>query len=225
MGKLVPWSFSSLEAFKTCPRQWAEVKFYKHVEETKHEATLWGTKCHEALEYRVRDKAPLTGEFAQYESLAAVVEAIPGRVLTEYQMAVNRSFQPCEWNDPEVWCRGIADVLVVNDAKGTAAVLDWKTGKKKPELRQLKLFALLVFAHFPEVTHCRTAFIWLKTGERTMDAFTRDQQAEYWQDFLPDVKAFEQATTNEKFIPKPSGLCNGWCPVTGCDFWKPKRRK
>lgn len=98
------------------------------------------------------------------------------------------------------------------------------TGKRKLNSRQLKLFALLVFIHYPEVMQVKTDFIWLATNEIDSEKYSRDQEAELWQEFLPDLAAFNRAFKEETFPPKKSGLCAGWCPVTSCENWRPKRR-
>ncbi len=97
------------------------------------------------------------------------------------------------------------------------------TGKRKPDSRQLKLFALLIFAHFPEIVQCKTDFIWLKTNEIDSAVYTREQEGELWKEFLPLLTQYKVAFKTGVFPPKRSGLCNGWCPVTGCENWRPKR--
>lgn len=99
------------------------------------------------------------------------------------------------------------------------------TGKRKPNSRQLKLFALLVFMHHPQINTVKTEFVWLKTGERDAETYTRDQEAELWQEFVPSLARFKAAFKAEVFPPRTSGLCNGWCPVTQCPHWKPKKLK
>ena len=104
-----------------------------------------------------------------------------------------------------------------------AYALDWKTGKRKPDSQQLRLFALLVFAHYPHVQECKTEFVWLKTGERDDAVYRREQEAEMWQPFLPSLARYNAAFKQEMWAPRKSGLCRGWCPVTSCEFWSPKK--
>ena len=55
------WSYSSLKKFKTCPKQYAEVKVFRNFKEPPFtEATLYGTNFHEAAERFVRDGEPLS---------------------------------------------------------------------------------------------------------------------------------------------------------------------
>jgi hypothetical protein len=40
---------------------------------------------------------------------------------------------------------------------------------------------------------------------------------------LEPVAQIEHAFETDHWPKNPSGLCNGWCGVLDCDFWKPKR--
>lgn len=216
------WSFSSLEGFKTCPRQFEHVKLKKLVPESKNEATLWGTRVHEALEQRLRDGIPLPPSMKDLEVFAVKFLNRPGTLYVEKKLAVNRQYEPVDWNAPDVWCKGIVDVAIIDGTK--AVVVDHKTGRIKPQLRQLKLFALLTFAHFPEVQTCKTMFAWIKFNESTKAEYKREDLKDLWGEFLFDVSLFEEAILTDTFNPRPSGLCNGWCPVKTCEFWREKRK-
>jgi hypothetical protein len=51
-----PWSYSSLKKFKTCPKQFAEVKVFRNFKEPEFtEATLYGKEFHTAAEKYIRD--------------------------------------------------------------------------------------------------------------------------------------------------------------------------
>ena len=66
-------------------------------------------------------------------------------------MGLKKDFTPCKFNDPEVWARGIVDLLVINGDK--ARIIDYKTSKSSQyaDTKQLELLALLTFKHFPEI--------------------------------------------------------------------------
>lgn len=214
------WSFSSLNAFETCPKQYYHYKVAKDTPEPPGEAAMWGTRFHTAAENYIKT-GELEPEFMQYKDYFDSVIS-RGRdagctMLPEQKMALNRDMQPCDWFASDVWVRGIIDVLILTD-RGTAFAEDWKTGKKKPGSEQLKLFALLVFAHYPEVELCVTTYRWVQDKTGTTDVFHRNQAAEMWQTFLPKLKVFAHAFKTENFPPKPSGLCKRYCAVTSCDY-------
>ena len=114
-----------------------------------------------------------------------------------------------------------AGVAVLTFGAGVAVFTE--TGKRKPNSKQLKLFALLVFIHHPEIDTVKILFMWIKTGESDHETYTRDHEAELWQEFVGDLARYNAAFKQDMWIPRKSGLCRGWCPVTGCEFWEPKK--
>jgi hypothetical protein len=215
---LPAWTFSQLEKFETCPKQFYHVRVAKDVIEPQTEATLWGSKVHTAMEDRIRDGTPLPEGMEQWEGFAKQICAMPGEKLAEEKMALDKSFQPAEWDN--AWTRGIADMLIVHGNK--AATLDYKTGKRKLT-HQLMLYAAYTFAYYPEVETVTTGFVWLRDKKIDRETFTRADIPTIWGTFLPKVRKLEIAYEKDKWIARPSGLCNGWCPVKSCEFYKDKR--
>ena len=78
---------------------------------------------------------------------------------------------------------------------------------------KLKLFAALAFAMYPWVQRVVTGFIWLKVEKFDKEVFTRDQLPEIWNEFMPRLSRVATAYDQDKWLPKPSGLCKNWCPV------------
>lgn len=211
------WTFSSLEKFETCPKQYYHTRVKRDVIEGPTEATKWGERVHTALENRVTLGEPLPEGMEHWEGLAAKLEALPGDKIAEMKMAVNDSFEACDWKS--AWSRGIADLVVVHEHK--AIVLDYKTGKRKPT-EQLALYAGYTFAHFPDLEEVQTGFVWLKDKKIDKQTFTRVELPMVWQEFLPRVSRLESAYERDSWSPRPSGLCKGWCPVKSCEFYKDK---
>ena len=162
------WTYSRLSAFETCAKQFYHTKVLKDVVEGETEATIWGTKVHTAFENAIQDGAPLPEGMTHWQSIADKFARLPGEKLVEYKFAVDRNFQPTDWNS--AWSRGIADLVVRH--KNRVLVADWKTGKKKPT-EQLDLYAGYIKAMWPETESIQTAFVWLK--EKKMTKKTRVQ--------------------------------------------------
>jgi hypothetical protein len=77
-------------------------------------------------------------------------------------MALTIDLNPCGWKDKEVWVRGIADLLIIDDDNLTAWVVDYKTGNNKyPDREQLKLMAMMVFKHFPHIRKVNAALLFV----------------------------------------------------------------
>lgn len=207
-----PWSYSHLEKFETCPRQFFEVKVAKNVVEPPTEATIWGKSVHDAFERRVRDGTPLPDGMDRWEPLAASILRLPGVKHTEIKLAIDRAFQPTEWDT--AWSRGIADLLVLSGRY--AAVLDYKTGKPKPS-EQLALYAAYVLALYPKVESVSTGFVWLRDEKIVKETFTRSSISATWQELLPRVSKLEAAFKRQAWPARPSGLCRRHCPVRSCE--------
>jgi hypothetical protein len=212
------WSYSALTAFETCPRRFQLTRVTKQVREPQTQATVWGNKVHKALEDFARSGKPLSPDMKKYERYVKKIQSYEGKRVVEERVALDRSFRPTTWMAKDVWVRGIIDIGVVGSEK--AYLLDWKTGKRRPDSNQLKLFAALAFAMYPWVDKVVTGFIWLKSGEFDKEVFTRKQLPEIWSEFLPRLSRVAIAYDQDKWTPKPSGLCKNWCPVGRklCEF-------
>ena len=238
--KPLPWSHSALGDFLNCPKQYFHKRVAKDVQDVQGEAALWGDQVHQFFEASILAVRGQQAEadaiwstlklqgmdpevsFKVYLPYLEAVLAIPhDEILPERQYAIGKDLKPCDWFSPDVWCRGIIDVLLLKGDRAYA--LDWKTGKRKAGSKQLKLFALMVFLHHPEINSVKTGFVWLKEGASDYETYTRDQEAELWQEFVGDLARYNAAFKSDMWIPRKSGLCKGWCPVVGCEFWEPKR--
>lgn len=219
----LPWSFSALSDFLNCPKAYYRKRIAKDVIEAPNEAGAWGDYVHKELDKYLKSEGSyeLPSNVAHYKQHADQFVGMPGSVLSECRYAINRSLHPCDFFDSGVWCRGIIDVLVLDPPYALAT--DHKTGKRKLDSNQLKLCALLVFAHHPEIETCLTRFDWLKEGVQDREVYHRKDETEMWATFVPSLTQYVQAFKDETFNPRPSGLCYGWCPVTDCEYWKPKR--
>jgi hypothetical protein len=210
---LPAWTFSQLEKFETCPKQFYHVRVAKDIVEPQTEATLWGSRVHTAMEDRIRDGTPLPEGMEQWEGFAKQICAMPGEKLAEEKMALDKSFQPADWDN--AWTRGIADMLIVHGNK--AATLDYKTGKRKLT-HQLMLYAAYTFAYYPEVETVTTGFVWLRDKKIDRETFTRADIPTIWGTFLPKVRKLEIAYEKDKWMARPSGLCRNYCSVKSCEF-------
>lgn len=219
-ANMPPWSYSGLTSFETCPKRYYHIKVAKDIKDSAGEAALWGQVVHKHLENRVRSGVPLPITVAGYEGLAAKIANLPGEKLVEQQLAVTAGLAPTTWEDPNAWCRGIIDVGVITYGGRQALLLDWKTGKRKPDNDQLMLFAGLAFSHYSALNAVQTGFVWLKDKKVDKQAFTREDVPRIWQHFLPRVERMKLAYTKANFPPKPSGLCKKYCPVSRhqCEF-------
>jgi len=57
----------------------------------------------------------------------------------------------------------------------------------------------------------------------TVGHHTRNEAPALWDSYAADLKRYEYSFEQDIWLAKQSGLCYGFCPVTSCQFWKPKR--
>jgi hypothetical protein len=214
-----PLSYSGLKDYEGCPRRYHEVKVLKQYPNPQTEATRWGGLVHEAAEFYVRDGTPIPIEFPGIDMVEAIAK-LKGEKHCELEMAVNDKLEPVDFNDPTAILRGIADVVVINGEK--CRVLDYKTGSAKyPDVAQLELMALMVFAKFPEVQVSHGALLFLAHNQMTQKITKREDSKELWSKWFGKLARVEASHETNVWNAKSSGLCP-WCPVTNCEHWKPK---
>jgi len=213
----VKWSHSSLKDYEGCPRRYHEVKVLKNYPFRDTDATLYGKEFHSAAEFYIKDDTPLPPQFEFIKDTLDVLKSKPGRKLCEHQMGITPDLTPCGFMDKDVWCRGIADLLIIDDDNLTARVVDYKTGNNKyPDREQLKLMALMVFAHFPHIRRVSGALLFVLKDDIAKASYMVGEAAEYWWDYRQRVARIEQAHESGVWNPKPTPLC-GWCVVKTCE--------
>lgn len=213
---MIQWSYSSLKDYLTCPKQYYEVKVAQNYVKRETEQMLYGKEVHKALEDYVRDGTQLAKNYERFKPVLDALLEIPGVRYPEYEMALKPDRTPCDFHDTGRWVRGIADLVIVDGE--LAYVLDYKTGSNRyPDPKQLKLMALMLFAHFPEVQHVKAGLLFVMHGTFLNEEYTRKDSEKMWHVFLPDLERLQVSYDNAIWPTKPSGLC-GWCPVESCNF-------
>jgi PD-(D/E)XK nuclease superfamily len=221
-GKEWSWSYSKLKNYIVCPKRHYEVDLAKtYVEAASDDpdsALNWGNRVHDAFKTALTGDGKMPKEMAAYQHWVDRVLAGPGKLLVEQKYAITRQFQKTGYFSPDVWYRGIGDVVRIDG--NIALVLDWKTGKILEDAVQLMLMAQCIFSFYPEVTHVRSEFVWLKDDCTTPELFTRQEVANQWVELMGKVNALENAAKTMTYPPKPGRLCRSYCPVASCPFWK-----
>ena len=215
-------SFSALKMYENCPRRYMHQRINKEVQDEGSDASKYGERIHEALELRLRDQSPLTDETKKYESLCAAIEqeSEDGELFVEQKMTLNKNLTPTEWFAPDAWFRSVLDVLMIHENQKKAFVLDWKTGKRRPDFTQMEIFALQVFKHYPKVDSVTSALVWLGDYKMDTQVYKREQSNEMWAKIMARINRIYESLEHDTWPPKPSGLCP-WCPAKHiCDYAK-----
>lgn len=218
------WSYSRLSAFETCARRHQQVDLDKNYKEEEGPALFFGNKLHSAMQKAGETGAPLPDDLARYQASIDAIIALPGTKSYELKLAINEQLEPVAYFATDAWYRGVVDALVINGKRAVA--VDWKTGKIKDDTDQLALNAVALFSHYPKLQEITTLYRWLTQPDSNATPpikYTRDEISRVLMPILPRVKRYRHAYENELFVPSPSGLCRGYCPVKSCEHWQGKK--
>lgn len=222
MANFLAWSYSRLRTFLNCPKQlWHTAVAPKwHADRVPYQANEFqaaGNAVDAALTARVQSGTPLAPQYQQYERMAAVLASAPGAKLSQLELALDQSFQPCGSKDwDRCWVRTKIDYANIQGP--WALFLDYKNGKVSIDEKQLKLYAATGFHTFPELEVIDTSYGWLQHGFTTDRTYRRSELGALWQEFLPDVERMNVCYTNNTWPATPEHKIMGapvcrWCPV------------
>ena len=216
----VKWSHSGLKDYEGCARRYYEVKVLKNYPFTDTQATIYGKQVHKAAEDFVKEGTPIPPEFSFIQPTVESLMKKTGRKLAEHEMGIREDLSPCGFMDEDVWVRGIADLLIVDDDGLKAWVFDYKTGNDKyPDKDQLILMSLMVFAHFPHIRQVNSALLFVVKDSIVKHKMTRDEAEFHWWRYRERVAQLAQSLDANVWNPTQTPLC-GWCPVKSCEFNK-----
>ena len=211
-------SFSSLKLFENCPYRYYHQRIARTVTDKGGEASLNGERIHKQLETRLLDGSALPPELDKLEPTAQSIERMAegGELHVEQEMTLTYQLKPTGWWDSDAWFRSKLDVCVL---KGdNAVVIDWKTGKRRPDFSQLEMFALQVFQQYPNINKVSSTFVWTQTLELDKEVYNREDKSRLTKQLLEKTTRIEQALAADKWPARPSGLCK-FCPCKDfCEY-------
>ena len=213
---MIHWSYSGLKDYSNCPKKYYHLKVAEDHVSTVSEQMLYGTAVHKAAEDYVRDGTPLAKNYEQFKAALDALLAIEGTRYIEHKMALYEDKTPCDFGDDKRWVRGVVDLLIVDGE--SAYIVDYKTGSSKyPDPKQLKLMALMTYAHFPAVDRIKAGLLFITRNLFVPEEYRRSDINKLWAEFTPTLERLRLAYENSIWPPSPNGLC-GWCPVNSCKF-------
>lgn len=215
------WSYSGIKMFAQCARQYYHIKVVKDIPPTDSEATLYGKEMHKAAEDYIREGTPLPAKFTFLQSFMDSVGNISGERYCELELGIKRGeqgeFLPCEFDDPDYWWHGIADLVVVGGRK--AYSIDYKTSKnaKYADTKQLDLIAAAIFLHFPHILQVKSALAFVVSNEFITKTHEAAFLADYLGVFSSDLDRLHVAYESEVWNAQSGPLCK-FCPVKSCEY-------
>lgn len=217
MSVPIALSYSALKDYDNCARKFHAVRILRAFKSQPTAATKYGEDVHKAAEEYVMNGTPVPPAFSFLLPVLSALREREGQKLAEHKMAVTPERMPCAWDDKNVWLRGIADLVILRGSR--ALVVDYKTGNDKyADVEQLRLMALLVFAHYPEVQKVKGALMFvLKNRMHTLSLERKDELTTAgWLRFANRAALIYGSVENDNWPASSSGLCK-YCPVTTCE--------
>lgn len=144
---------------------------------------------------------------------------LPGDKHCELKLGVKKEdgrLVACDFFDAEVWFRGVADLVIVDGAKGY--VLDYKTSKssKYADLKQIALMSAALFLKFPQLERIKGALLFAVAEDLVRAEYTRENALNIFADLHETLALREVSYYTNVFNEKPNGLCRKWCGVLSC---------
>ena len=213
-----PWSFSKIKAFQQCPKQFYHEQVIKQYPFKMTEAIRYGDQFHKAAEKYIRDGEELPKRFLYAKDSLDALKRKRGDKLCEYRMGLTEDLEPCGFYEDNVWWRGIADLIILNQDQGLAYVVDYKTGKSSryADKGQLELMAMATFKHFPNVGTVRAGLLFVVCEDLVRSTYEQYEADTLWDKWMDNFQTMETAYKVDVWNPKPSGLCRQWCQVMEC---------
>lgn len=213
-GLLKQWSYSTLKAYKQCPRK---VKFSKidRIKEPSSPAMERGNAIHKEAELFVREKqARLPETLIKFKKEFFKLVKNGDEVRTEEEWAFTSEWQVTDWSAKDAWVRLKLDAFYVRTVRGKKVlrVIDYKTGKVYDDhYGQCSFYAMacLLRPEFADVDEVETELWYLDIGPEATrkEVFLRTE--------LEDMKvwwgreAFPMLN-DTVFAPRPGHYCR-WC--------------
>ena len=158
----ITWSYSNLSLYQQCPKKYYHLRVAKDVKEAPSEALSFGNEIHKIAQEYIDSGKPIPGKYVDVmQAPLDKLKAMDGQKLCENKLGLTADLKPCGFFDKNVWWRGIADLIVLQDDK--AFTVDYKTGKssKYADLKQLEVLSLAIFKHFPHVKKVKAGLMFL----------------------------------------------------------------
>lgn len=199
------WSLSRLGTYEKCAAKYKYSYVDKMPRGPTGAAAQRGLDKHALLEQFVKGEIEnLPNDLAMYQNfIKGMKEAHAHELFPEQKLAMNEKWEDVDYDSPNVWWRGILDLLVAHP-KG-AVVYDWKTGKIYDDhAQQRELYSLALFARYPKLQEVRAVHVYLDQGQNREQTYHRSQSKQLQDGW---VRRVERMMTEKEFIPNPTYLC------------------
>ena len=125
----ITWSYSTLSLYQQCPKKYYHLKVAKDVKEAPSDAIAFGNKIHKIAQEYVENDKPIPAEYVDaMQGPLDKLKAMSGIKLCENKLGLTADLKPCGFFDKNVWWRGIADIIILQD--DMALTVDYKRSEE-----------------------------------------------------------------------------------------------
>jgi RecB family exonuclease len=230
----VVFSYTALEQFETCPRQFEAQRILKVIKNAETFERSSGEDGHAVVERAIKSGGHVPADRPECANMVQFAyQHFPWtQAYAEIPLALDHDWRPLplSMNGDVPWGRTFVfaklDFLGLNERDQTLSYLDWKFGKStKPKMAQVEYGMLLAMLAMPAVQQAQGRLVF-KDGVITPPVQLSRQQLPHTQAiWMARIQEVQDAIAHKNFPAKPSGLCRGWCNYTQCEHWKPKAQK
>lgn len=214
------WSYSRLQDYDPkrggCPR-FAAWKHLARLPTAGSPAMDRGTAVHTGAEHFVLGKVKKAlPELKLVQPVLEKLKSLKRRVQTEAMWGFDKMWRSCAWDDwANCWLRVKMDAHYLAPEEPVLEMIDWKTGKPKPEQHkeQLKLYGAAGLVRYPDIERAHGVLHYTDHGTKEELTVVRKEQVtlmKYWE------KAVTPMFNDKRFAPHPGPKCRY------CDFSKSK---
>jgi PD-(D/E)XK nuclease superfamily len=209
-------SFLQINDYLTCPKKFNHRWIAKDCpKEQKSFQQSHGINEHEVIKKRLKLREPLPPGYEHLDTVCKQIEESDGDKDVELGLGCDGHGNPCGFFDDRCRLRVRIDLCVIRPP--LAVIVDWKTGKPWEDPLELRLQALLLKIHRPDITAVNGFYFWLKQNRPGVTY----QLTDLWPQVVGWTKSIRFRIDNNDWPPDDNPLCP-WCPVTK-DMCKFKR--
>lgn len=213
------YSFSKIDMYKKCPKQY----YYRYIEKVpetqKNPALKKGSDIHEILEFHDTEKynEVLNSKDPEIQNIALRFidselgkEILSRNSLREFELFLDSNYEPCD-KDTAIF---VGYIDRINTTENGLELIDYKTGKYKDpsyqDFTQLILYSLYMFKRL-KLNEIKIRYVYVEHLLENTLSLTQDSVI-YWQDNLNNqIKSIENSIESNTWNSKPNKLCP-WCP-------------
>jgi CRISPR/Cas system-associated exonuclease Cas4 (RecB family) len=218
--KFAPYSYSKISCYKECPKRFKfnYIDKLRKFDDAPHFEK--GRFFHFILEHYPnlppkKFKFRHFDETKQDEFISLVKHLLTNdtklinlltkyRLQSEYTFYLNDEMNPVK-KKKESLIYGIIDYL--GKSEDEVLIVDWKTGKSKASLDQLKLYSIWAFAAMPQINKIRVMLYYLEQDEIQEEVLLREDSKNVILDYINTINSIEKDT---EFKTKRKSSCE-WC--------------